>query len=390
MKELKELAFFEELLENPKNALVEKAVKDGRIPIGYNCYTVPEPLLSVGKAFPVRLRAPQTETTELANFYMTSYTCSYSRSILEAALDDQYDFIKGMVFAACCAQIQRTSQNYKMQKLMDNDGSFLHYIIDVPRKIFDGSIELLTDDLKKLAELMSSTYGIDMSNEAVRQAVHEHNEFNKILKEIADLRKLDNPKISGKEWHIVYVACKVAPKDMLIEPLKKLKAALDKREGLSADLPRIMVMGSILDNSGYIELMENQGCVVVADRFCFGSLPGMELIPEDGDIWYNLALYYLDTNECPRMMEKSVKRVEQVMKYIEEYKIDGVIFETIKFCDVWGYEKLTSHEDLVKNGIPVVKIEREYAVTGEGQLNTRVQAFIESIVNKQLNEELAN
>lgn len=389
MEKLKELAFFEELLETPRNTLIEKAVQAGRIPIGYNCYTAPEPLLSVGKAFPVRLRAPLTESTELANFYMTPFTCSYSRSILEAALDDQYDFIKGMVFAACCAQIQRTSQNYKMQKLKDNDGSFLHYIIDVPRKVFDGSIQLLTDDLKKVAELMSDTYGLDMGDEAVRQAVHEYNEFNKILKEIADLRKLENPKISGQEWHTVYAACKVAPKDMLIEPLIQLKLALDKREGLK-DLPRIMVMGSILDNPAYIELMENQGCVVVADRFCFGSLPGLELIPEDGDIWHNLALHYLETNQCPRMMEKSVERAEQAMEYIEEYKIDGVIFETIKFCDVWGYEKLASHEDLVKNGIPVVKIEREYAVTGEGQLSTRVQAFIESIVNKQLNEQLNN
>ncbi|TGE37014.1 2-hydroxyacyl-CoA dehydratase [Desulfosporosinus fructosivorans] len=389
MEKLKELAFFEDLLTTPNNALVEKAVEAGRIPIGYNCFTAPEPLLSVGKAFAVRLRAPQTTSTELANFYMSPFTCSYSRSILEAALDDQYDFLRGMVFAACCVQIQRTSHNYKIQKLKDNDGSFVHYLIDVPRKMFDGNIEPLIEEFKKVAELMSTAYGIDINDDAVKKAVHEHNEFNKILKKISDLRKLDHPKITGSEWHTVYTACKVAPKDMLIEPLKKLKVALDKRQGLSSGVPRIMVMGSILDNSAYIELMESQGCVVVADRFCFGSLPGMELISEDGDIYRNLALYYLETNECPRMMEKTNQRIEHAVQYVEEYKADGIIFETMQFCDVWGYEKLTTMKALEESGIPIVRIEREYAFAGEGQLRTRVQAFIESIVNKQLNKQLA-
>jgi len=387
MEKLKELAFFEKLLNTPQNTLVDKAVKEGRIPIAYNCYTAPEALLSVGKAFPVRLRAPQTTSTELATFYMSPFTCSYSRSILEAALDDQYDFIQGMVFAACCVQIQRTAHNYKLQKLK-GDEKFVHYLIDVPRKEFDAYVPALVADLKKLAGLMETTYGLDMSEENIKKAIHEQNEFNKLLKEISDLRKLDKPKITGSEWHVVYTACKTAPKDLLVEPLKKLKVALEKREGIDANA-RIMVMGSILDNPAYIELIESQGCIVVADRFCYGSLPGMEMIPEEGDAFTNLALFYLESNECPRMMEKMEFRAERAENYFEEYKADGIIFETLKFCDVWGYEKLKTLKILEDKGIPCVRIEREYALSGEGQMKTRVQAFIESIQNKQLTEELA-
>ena len=387
MVKLKEMAFFEDLLATPKNALVEKAVKDGRIPIAYNCYTAPEALLSVGKAFPVRLRAPQTTSTELATFYMSPFTCTYSRSLLEAALDDQYDFMQGMVFAACCVQIQRTAHNYKLQKLK-GDEKFVHYLVDVPRKVFDGNVPALVAGLKELAGLMETTYGIEMSEENIRKAIHEQNEFNQLLKEISDLRKLDKPKITGSEWHKVYTACKTAPKDMLIEPLKKLKTALEKREGIEAKA-RLMVMGSILDNPAYIELIESQGCVVVADRFCFGSLPGMEMIPEEGDVFTNLALYSLETNECPRMMEKMEFRAQRAEKYLEEFKADGIIFETLKFCDMWGYEKIKTLKILEDNGIPCVRIEREYALSGEGQMKTRVQAFIESIANKRLTEKLA-
>jgi len=387
MEKLKELVFFEELLASPKNTLVEKAVKDGRIPIAYNCYTAPEALLSVGKAFPVRLRAPQTTSTELATFYMSPFTCSYSRSLLEAALDDQYDFMQGMVFSACCVQIQRTAHNYKLQKLK-GDEKFVHYLVDVPRKVFDGNIPAMVAELKKLAGLMADTYGIDMSEANIRKAIKEQNEFNQLLQEISDFRKLDNPKITGSEWHTVYTACKTAPQDMMIEPLKKLKTALAKRAGADAKA-RIMVMGSICDNPAYIELIESQDCIVVADRFCFGSLPGMEMIPEEGDVFTNLALYALETNECPRMMEKMEFRAERAEHYLKEFKADGIIFETLKFCDVWGYEKLKTLKILEDKGIPCVRIEREYALSGEGQMKTRVQAFIESIANKRLTEKLA-
>lgn len=78
-------------------------------------------------------------------------------------------------------------------------------------------------------------------------------------------------------------------KDQLIEPLKALKAVLMKREPDNSSLPRVMVLGSDIDNPAFTALFEAQGCRVVADRYCFGSLPGMELIPEDGDPYRNLA-----------------------------------------------------------------------------------------------------
>jgi benzoyl-CoA reductase/2-hydroxyglutaryl-CoA dehydratase subunit BcrC/BadD/HgdB len=74
---------------------------------------------------------------------------------------------------------------------------------------------------------------------------------------------------------------------------------------------------------------------------------------------------------------------------MQEYKADGVIFETMKFCDLWGYEVLSVVNRLRDEGSPIVRIEREYALTGEGQLRTRVQAFIELIESKRLSKVLA-
>lgn len=388
MEKLKELAFFEDLLSTPQNALVEKAIKAGRIPFGYNCCTVPEPLLSVGNAFPVRLRAPQLTSTESANFYMSSYTCSYSRSILETALSGDYQFLGGLIFSGSCVHIQRAGHNFRILNLEKGQGNFVYHVLEAPRKIFAANVEAMAVELRRVAQMIADSHGIDMSDENLTKAIKEHNEFNQLLQEIGDLRKADNPKITGTEWHTVSVACKVAPKDLLIEPLKKLKAALNKREVISEDLPRIMILGSIFDNPGFTELIESQGCLVVADRHCFGSLPGLEKIEESGDPYKNLAVHYLETTECPRMMEKAQDRIQHTLKWAQEYQVDGIIFETMKFCDLWGYEVLTAERGIRNKGVPIVRIEREYQLSGEGQLRTRVQAFIESINSKKISKSL--
>jgi len=386
MKKLDEILLFERLLETTKNELIEQAIQEGKVPIGYNCYVVPRPLLSVGKAFPVRLRAPGISTTEIADYYMTSMLCSCSRSILEAAINGDFDFLGGLVFANSCQHSTRCGQYFTMKGINSDKENFFSYILEAPRKDVDRLIESFVKYLKKVAELISEKYKINMSDEALTKAIHQQNEFNLLLQEISDMRKDVAPKITGSEFHKMMLATQVAPNDLLEEPIKQLRNNLKKRKGISDYRARLMVVGPNLDNPSYIELIEDQGAVVVADRFCFGSLPGLEIISENGDPYENLARHYLKTCECPRMIDMAQTRLDKIIERVKEFKVDGVVIETIKFCDMWGYETLILEEGLKKAGIPIVKIEREYSFSNEGQFRTRIQAFIESIESKRLSK----
>ena len=381
MKSLKELSFFEELLKTSENRLVQQALADGRTAIGYNCSMVPEPLLSVGGIFPVCLRAPEVEDTETANFYLSAFNCSYSRSILQNGIDGEYDFLGGLVFSESCVHIDRVEFTLKNIGLGKGKEKFLSYVIGTPKKEAEASMGVLIEDLRRLGGKLSETYGVDTGDASVTDAIKKHNQFVTLLREIGDLRLADYPKITGAEWHTVYAACKTAPKDLLIEPLTKLKSALEKRAPITEERTRVMVMGSDIDNPAFTELIEAQGCLVVADRYCFGSLPGMETIPEEGDPYRNLAEHYLRTSQCPRMMEKSQDRLDYMLDLIKTYRVDGVIFEVMKFCDLWGWEALKAEKAVREIGIPSVKFEREYQFSVEGQMRTRVQAFVERIRN---------
>ena len=93
-------------------------------------------------------------------------------------------------------------------------------------------------------------------------------------------------------------------------------------------------------------------------------------------------------SQCPRTMnqEKVYDRKRYVADLAKEYKADGVIYEQVKFCDPWAYERmLGSHMLREDYGFPVLSVDRPYNINaGAGQMRTRVQAFIESIEIKKL------
>lgn len=388
LEKLKELDFFKGLLSASENDLVKKAIEDGRIAIGYNCSMIPEPLLSVGKLFPICLRAPEVDDAETGTFYLSQFDCPYSRYILQNAIEGNYDFLSGLIFNNACVHIDRVEHTLRITDRLPRKENFLSMVFGMAKKVFPAGQDALTEKLREVAGELNAHFGVDMSDAAVAQAIKDYNKCVKLLKEIADMRLEEYPRITGAEWHTVYAATKCAPKDMLIEPLKKLKAALKKREPDKTDMPRIMVMGSDIDDPAYTELIEAQGCRVVADRYCFGSLPGLELISEEGDPYRALADHYMMNTQCPRMMDESHKRRDYMLDAVKEYRVDGVIYEVMKFCDLWGWEALKMGEYSKENGIPFLKFDREYKFSGEGQMRTRVQAFIERLRNINVDEAL--
>ena len=89
MRDLKHLIYFENLLQQANNDLVQAACGDGRLALAWNCSYIPEVLLDTDKCFGVRLRAPNCTNPDMATYYMTNRSCPYSKSILERAFEGE-------------------------------------------------------------------------------------------------------------------------------------------------------------------------------------------------------------------------------------------------------------------------------------------------------------
>jgi benzoyl-CoA reductase/2-hydroxyglutaryl-CoA dehydratase subunit BcrC/BadD/HgdB len=365
---------FDEILENAANPLVEEAVGEGRAAIGYSCSYVPEALLSVDGLFPVRLRAPGVAATPMADTYLSSVVCPYPRSLLESALEDRYAFLSGWVFIASCDHLRRLYDNlaYLLRPAFN-------YIVDLPHKTGDAALSWYVEELGLLAEALAAHFGVDTGSAALEKSIARLNEQLKVLRTIGDLRRRAHPPISGSDFHRLFAASAAAPRDKLTAALRAIACSLAEHEGLGASRARLMVVGSQLDDPAYLEVIESTGGLVVADRFCFGSLPGLEPIPETGDPLRALAEHTLRKTRCPRMMADFDVRLHDIEATVRAFAVDGVVVESMKFCDIWGYEAAALAEALRAAGIPVLRVEREYARGGEGQLRTRVQAFLESM-----------
>ena len=395
MRDLKNVIFFDDLLQESYNALVRQAKEEGKYALGYTCYFMPEVLLDLPGCFSVRLRAPRCTSPDMATYYMSSRVCHYARSLLERALEGGYNFIDAQLGTETCAGTCRFQEHLaELPDLIQNENFFVSFT-DVPFKKNKNSIEHFAVTLQKhVLDELHEHFGIDTSDEALRATIEAHNEICDIITQIGEFRKLDKPTITGTEFHIINLVSMVCPKYLILPYLRETLEDLKTREADAKPNYRVMVVlaGSENDDPDFTKLVESCGALVVADRYCYGSLPGREKIEiRKGETALRaVARHYLETSVCPRSMEQSAMR--QRKKYIadvaKEYKADGVIVESNKFCEYWSYERVADTIILPRDfGLPVCSIEKEYINSASGQLRTRFQAFVESLEIKKIQEK---
>ena len=391
MKDLKHLIEFENLLQEANNDLIQQAKKDGNKVLGYTCYHIPEVLLNLPGCVSTRMRAPRTGSLDIATYYMSSYLCGFSKALVERGIEGGFNFLDALIGSESCSEMNRCYEHFEVLNLVNNPDFFVS-IADVPFKIMPHTVKHFKQQLQtKLLDRLHDVYGIDISEDAMRKAVEQHNEACRLITEIGEYRKEDNPRITGYEFHVINLVSYVCPKYLIIDKLRETAEELktrkpDEKKNYRA---RVVVVGSELDDPDFTKLFEESGALVVADRYCFGSLPGREEIKltDDGDVLEQIILYYMNTSQCPRYMshDKVAGRKEYVKHLVEEYHAEGVVYEQLKFCEYWGYERaLASHIITNDYGIPSVCVDRQYTANASGQLRTRIQAFVESLEIKRI------
>ena len=393
MRDLKHLYYFEKLLDDANNALVRQAKAEGRLALGYTCYHMPEVLLNLEGCFSVRLRAPRTGSMEVATYYMSNATCEYARALLERGLEGGYKFLDAMAGVDVCECMNRSMENMELLGVSDPDKKgFFWCNLDSPCSDNEDCVEHLREQLsRKILKPLRENYGIDTSDQAIRDAVDRHNEVCRLITEIGNYRKLDNPTITGYEFHVLTLATYVCPKDLVVEKLRETLEELKTREPDQKKnfRAKVVVVGSEIDDPELISLIEDSGALVVADRFCYGSFPGRQeiVLTDDEDALTQVCRNYLQTTLCVRhsAQHKVQKRLDFAAQLAEDYHADGIIYEQIKFCTYWSYERaLASHIMHNEYNIPTLSIDRPYMSRTSGQLRTRVQAFVESIEIKKI------
>jgi benzoyl-CoA reductase/2-hydroxyglutaryl-CoA dehydratase subunit BcrC/BadD/HgdB len=367
------------------NSIMNNYIEDASQKIvGYYCTYIPEELLHAANLFPYRIRATGNKDTDLADIYMVRFTCSFVRSTLHLALQGVYDFLDGFVVCNSCDHSRRMFELFDL-KVFNRQGFDKHvprFYLALPHIISPEGFEWYNQEVKEFKIELEKAYDIKtISDEDLKNSIAIYNKNRRLLREIHELRILERPKLTGSEALQISMANSSVPKEIANNELERILDKLKTSEEIKTNDKRILLVGSVVDNIDFTQLVENSGAIIVSDFLCFGTrsfIDDVELIGDDPLEDMTKRLYY--RMSCPRMMDDHTRRLDFIKKEIKRAKIDGVLLQRINNCDLFGCDNMLFEHELKDDlGIPVFNIDRENYQADTTRLQTRIEAFLEMI-----------
>jgi len=368
-----------------KNSYIEEWQKNNKKVVGYYCTYIPEELLYAADLLPFRIRSTGNKDTELGDIYMVRFTCSFVRATLDMALKGIYDFFDGFLVCNSCDHSRRMFELFDL-KVFNRENfkkKVSQFYLALPHVITDEGFEWYKKEVEELKEELQENFNIaKISDEKLIESIKIFNENRKILREIHELRIQSSPKLTGSEALQINMANSSIPKDIANQELKRILTFLKEREEIDiGNKKRILLVGSVVDNIDFTQLIENSGAFIASDILCFGTRNFMDDVqlkngenPLDS---ITRRLYY--RLSCPRMMDDHQRRLDFLKEEIRRANIEGVILQRINNCDLHGCDNMLFTHELKELEIPVLNFDREFYQADTTRLQTRIEAFLEMI-----------
>ncbi len=241
-------------------------------------------------------------------------------------------------------------------------------------------------EIKLLKEYMEKRYGIEITDEKLREAAHKRNELRKTQMELYTLQGAVPSAMKATEvmstlaqgmfnfgvdaQHASYKAKVDAAKEAVANGAKPV----DEKA------KRILLTGC--PSTGVIQkvgmTIENNGGVIVCLDDCGGERTQKMLVDENADnILRAISDRYLEIH-CS-VMTTNEGRIENTREMCKKYKADGVVEMVLQACHTFNVESNLMQKMCEEEGIPYMKLETDYSTTDSGQIETRIAAFIEML-----------
>jgi benzoyl-CoA reductase/2-hydroxyglutaryl-CoA dehydratase subunit BcrC/BadD/HgdB len=208
---------------------------------------------------------------------MTSFLCETSRALLERAIEGGFNFADCLIAADGCTMMNRAAENMELLHTMDEGkDKFFYQFMEIPMKATENGVQLLKLQVTNhILKPLHENYGIDISEEAMLKAVEEHNEVCRLIRELGEFRKEDDPRITGYEFAVFTLATYLAPKYLIIDKLRETLEEVKTREPDGKKWrARVMVVGSEVDDVGTLlqSIIDRVDTLTGYLTLCIGSM----------------------------------------------------------------------------------------------------------------------
>jgi bcr-type benzoyl-CoA reductase subunit C len=356
----------------------------GRTVIGYICSFVPLELITAADCIPFRVRGNVREPITKGDALLETIVCPFIRSCFDLSVKGKYNHLSGMVIPHGCDSMVRSYSVWSYSLNLP----YFHFV-NIPSVVKDASFEFFRAELEAFRKSLEEFTGKKITDDDLGRAIRLHNENRKKVKALYEFRKPDPPMIAGTELTKLLTVGASLPIeestrlfDEVLEELQQRKTSPLKKG------PRILIDGPCVDNIEMMKIVEGLGGNVVVDTICNGTRDHWPMVPEGGDPIDALSRRYLGGVNCPKTYRSNkantfegdcAVRFFDIGRFSKDFKADGAILYTYKFCDPFGFEVPARKAYYESIDVPLLYLEDLYSAGTIGQLKTRIQAFLEMI-----------
>lgn len=380
-----------EELRGLNSVKIKEAHENGEKVVGMYCVFSPSEIAIAAGAIPVTLCGTTQEPIEAAERELPRNLCPLIKSSYGFAVTDKcpYFYFSDVLLAETTCDGKK-----KMYELMGEIKPM--HIMNLPQTAEgEESLAFWENEMKRFKNFLEDEFKVDITDEKLRDAIKLMNRERVAMRHLHKLNAHKPAPIAGMDMMIAqWLKGFNVDRENGIGTIEKLIEEVENRmeKGIfaySEDAPRILLTGCPTGVGGadkVVRALEEAGASIVAFENCSGY-KGLDVLVEESetiDPLHSLAKKYLST-PCSCMTPNN-SRLDLIKRLADEYSADAVVDLTWQACHTYAIESFTVKKFVEEElNLSFIQIETDYSDSDTGQIQTRIEAFIETIeMNKVL------
>lgn len=356
-----------------------KARRPGGRVIGFFPTYVPTELIIAAGALPVGMWGGPVSVSR-ANSYIQQFTCSILRSTTEYALKGSFNVLDGALFPPMCDAVKMISSSWNL----NFSDRFYIDMVNLPERLDSGAtVAYLTAELGRVGDVLSQLCGRPITDDALRQAITACNRVRSLQQALYRWRNTPaGARATLSEVSTILKAGTVMDAEEYAATLEAFLGASSDQEGGEAKTSAVPVVVTglpcQLPHANFLDLFESSGLRVVNDDLFLGMRACGE-IATAGDPYENIARGFVDSAALSTRYHSKKPRHELVLEQVRDGKAKGVVFLIPKFCEAEWFDLRYLKQELEQRSIPSISLDFEEDPGGVGPVQTRLEAFAETL-----------
>ena len=359
---------------------IQKSKKNGKKVVGTFCVFVPDEVILAADAVGVGLCSGSQFWVEDGEKVLPRNICPLVKAFMGAKVSRTCPY-----FQSTDMIVGETTCDAKKKAYGILEEYMPVHVMELPQMKREKDFQEWQDEIKLFIKKIEEFTGNKITVEKLKNSIDLVNKKRRALKRLYDLRKHTPSPISGLDALLVSQVAFVDDPIRFTEKTEELCDELDER--IKTMKPngrkRIMITGTPMSvpNWKIHHIIEGLNAEIVVEETCTGTRYFEKEVFDEGDtiddLVRNIAERYMNIN-CACFTPNN-DRIDDIIKYAEEYNADGVIYCNLSFCHTYAIEYGKLEKALKENNIPLINIETDYSEEDVGQIRTRVEAFLEMI-----------